>query len=315
MRRFILRRLLFFVLTLLLTSLIVFALTRILPGDVARVLLGREASAAQIAAAREELGLDEPLIIQYGQWLVDLTTGHWGKTFTQPRQPIRQVILPRLGKSIQLAALILAISVPLAIILGVITALVEGGWLDMVISTLMLAAGSLPEFVTGLFLINVVALQMGLLRGSSSIRPDATFLEALPGMWLPAITATLVLAAYIARLTRAGIIHELKQEYVRTAVLKGLPYPVVLVKHVLRNALLPAVTVIATSTGWLVSGLVVIEFVYSYPGLGQLLIFAIDNRDLPLIQAVIMITVIVLLAANFAADLLYAVLNPRITLS
>jgi peptide/nickel transport system permease protein len=159
MRRFILRRLLFFMFTLFLTSVLVFALTRILPGDVARVLLGREASAEQVAAARAELGLDEPLIIQYGQWLLDLTTGNWGTTFTQPRQPIRQVILPRLGKSMRLAGLTLLIAVPVSIALGVITALFEGRWLDVAISTLMLSAASLPEFVTGLFLINVVALR------------------------------------------------------------------------------------------------------------------------------------------------------------
>ena len=137
----------------------------------------------------------------------------------------------------------------------------------------------------------------------------------MPRLWLPAITATFVLVAYIARLTRAGVIEELKQDYVRTAVLKGLPYRVVVVKHVLRNALLPTVTVIANSTGWLISGLVVIEFVYGYRGLGSLLISAIDNRNLPMIQAIVMITVSVILVANFTADMLYAVLNPRIKLN
>jgi peptide/nickel transport system permease protein len=131
---------------------------------------------------------------------------------------------------------------------------------------------------------------------------------------LPAIAATLVLLAYIARLTRAGVIEELKRDYVRTATLKGLPYRTVIIKHVLRNALLPTVTVIAISTTWLMSGLVVIEFVFRYPGLGSLLISAIERRDLPLMQAVIMVTVTVILIANFLADVLYAVLNPRIKL-
>jgi peptide/nickel transport system permease protein len=183
---------------------------------------------------------------------------------------------------------------------------------------------SLPEFVTGLFLINTVALKwkdnfiadrIGWFPSSSFIRPGTTFSEALPVLWLPAIAATLVLMAYIVRLVRAGVIEELKRDYVRTAVLKGLPFRVVIFKHVLRNALIPTITVIATSTGWLMSGLVVIESVFSYPGLGSLLVTtAIKNRDLPLIQAIVMVTVAIILVANFTADVLYAALNPRIRL-
>ncbi|MBZ0309759.1 MAG: ABC transporter permease, partial [Anaerolineae bacterium] len=162
---------------------------------------------------------------------------------------------------------------------------------------------------------NPLADTLGWFPSSSAVRADASFREALPSLWLPAIAATLVLLAYIARLTRAGVIEEMKSEYVRTAVLKGLPYPVVIFKHVLRNALLPTITVIAISTGWLISGLVVIEFVFGYPGLGSLLITAIERRDFPMIQAIVMVTVSVILAANFVADLLYAVLNPRIRLT
>ena len=208
----------------------------------------------------------------------------------------------------------LIMAVPISITLGAIAGFTEDRLPDNLISILALSVASLPEFVTGIFLINILALRWGWFPSSSSIRPDATFAEALPGLWLPAISASLVLIAYISRLTRAGVIEELKKDYVRTAVLKGLPYPVVIFRHILRNALVPTITVIATSTGWLVSGLVVIEFVFSYPGLGRLLIFAIDNRDLPLIQAVVMITVLVILTANFAADLLYGLLNPRINL-
>jgi len=152
------------------------------------------------------------------------------------------------------------------------------------------------------------------LPATSSVLPEAGFLETLPLLILPAVTATLVLLAYIARLTRAGVIEELKQPYVRTAALKGLPRRVVVIKHVLRNALLPTVTVIAISFGWLISGLVVIENVFNYPGLGRLLVFAIDRRDLPLMQAITMVTVFAFASANLIADLLYAVLNPRIRL-
>ncbi len=325
MLRFVARRLVFFVLTLVLASIIIFGLTRVLPGDVARVLLGREAGEAALARVREELGLNKPLAAQYIDWATGFFRGDLGRTFSRPREPIGGLIATRLVNSGRLALLTFLISVPLSILLGVLAGLTEGGPLDTVISVLSVSVASLPEFVTGLFLINVIALRLGrsaLARAlgwwfpaSSAIPPDASFGEALPHLWLPAITATLVLMAYIVRLTRAGVIEELKQEYVTTAVLKGLPYRVVVFRHVLRNALIPTITVIATSTGWLVSGLVVIEFVYSYPGLGRLLVFAIQNRDLPLIQAVVMITVVVILGANFAADILYAVLNPRISLS
>lgn len=315
MAQFILRRSTFFLFTLLVTSILIFVLTRVLPGDVARVLLGREASEREVESLREELGLNEPLIVQYVDWMRDLVVGDWGNTFSRPRQPIRDAVLYRLGRSGQLGLLTLCITVPLSIFLGVVAALSEGRWPDAIISTLALSVASLPEFVTALVMIHWIANRAHLLPASSSLRPEATFTEALPALWLPAITASLVLIAYIARLTRAGVIEELKRDYVRTAVLKGLSYPTVIARHVLRNALIPTITVIATSTGWLVSGLVVIEFVYSYPGLGRLLIFAINNRDLPLIQAITMITVVVILVANFAADLLYALLNPRISFS
>ncbi|NLX11061.1 MAG: ABC transporter permease [Chloroflexi bacterium] len=324
MARFLLRRLLFFLFTLLLTSILVFILTRVLPGDVARVLLGREASPEAVAAKRAELGLDQPLVVQYVEWLGGFVTGDWGTTFSTPRQDIAGIVIQRMLNSGRLAGLTLILAVPLSVALGVIAGLSEGRPLDSAISILTLSVVSLPEFVTGLFLINTVALKwqdnpiaraVGWFPASSAIRADASFREALPAMWLPAMAATLVLMAYIVRLVRAGVIEELKRGYVRMAVLKGLPYRVVIAKHVLRNALIPTITVIATSTGWLISGMVVIESVFSYPGIGRLLVNnAINNRDLPLIQAIVMVTVMVILVANFTADVLYAILNPRIRL-
>lgn len=324
MGRFIARRLAFLAITLFLTTVLVFVLTRVLPGDVARVLLGRDASLEAVEAKREELGLNEPPVTQYARWAANFARGDWGRTFVSPRQDIRALVSERLVNSGRLALLTLVIALPLAITLGVVAGLSEGKLADSVISILSLSVVSLPEFVTGLFLINTVALRwrdnplaeaVGWFPASSAVRPDASFREALPALWLPAITATLVLLAYVVRLVRAGVIEELKKDYVRTATLKGLPYRTVIVKHVLRNALIPTVTVIATSSGWLVSGLVVIESVFSYPGLGRLLVnTAIANRDLPLIQAIVTVTALVILLANFAADLLYALLNPRIRL-
>lgn len=313
MTRYVVRRFAFLLLTLLLTSIIVFTVTQLLPGDIARVILGREAGQQAVDRLREELGLNQPLLIQYGDWLLDFATGDWGRSFST-EAPIRQVVADRLRNSLMLAGLILGISVPLAVLLGVIAGLNEDSLVDGTISVLSLSVVGLPEFVTGLVLIELFAFELQFFPANSSIRSGTSFLEALPMLVLPALTATLVLLAYIARLTRAGVIEELKKPYVRTADLKGLPARVVTVKHVLRNALMPTITVIAISIGWMISGLIVIENVFNYPGLGRLLVFAIERRDLPLLQAVTMVTVVGFAGANLLADLLYAYLNPRIRL-
>lgn len=314
MLRYILRRLGFLVVTVFLTSLLIFAVTQLLPGDVARVILGREAGEAALQQLRQELGLDQPLPIQYGRWLGNFLTGDWGISYST-NQLIRPLVMERLGNSLMLAGLTLLIALPLGIGLGVLAGFNEDRALDNVISVGSLSVVGLPEFVTGLFLIQIFAFRLKILPANSSIRPDADFGEALPMLILPALTATLVLLAYIVRLTRAGVIEERKKPYVRTAVLKGLPWRTVVVKHVLRNALLPTVTVIAISFGWLISGLIVIENVFNYPGLGRLLTFAIDRRDLPLLQAITFATVLGYSLANLIADLLYAYLNPRIRYS
>jgi peptide/nickel transport system permease protein len=313
MMRYIVRRLGFLLLTLALTSLIVFVVTQFLPGDVCRIILGREAGGAALADCRADLGLDDPLGVQYLRWLAGFVRGDLGNSYAV-REPIFPLVTARARNSLMLAGVTLLFAVPLSILLGVAAGLNEHKWLDNLISVTSLAVVGLPEFVTGIILIQLFAFRWGLLPANSSIRVDTPFREALPMLILPALTATLVLLAYIARLTRAGVVEELKQPYVRTAVLKGLPRRVVIFKHVLRNALLPTVTVLAISFGWLISGLIVVENVFNYPGLGRLLAFAIDRRDLPLLQAVTMITVAGYALANLLADVVYAVLNPRIRL-
>jgi peptide/nickel transport system permease protein len=313
MAKYVVRRLGFLLLTIVLTSLIVFGVTQLLPGDVARAVLGREAGEAALEAFREQNGLNDPLAVQYGRWLGNFVTGNWGESLST-RSAIFPVVMERLRNSLLLTGMTMAIAVPLAVFLGVVAGLNEDKAADNVISISSLAVVGLPEFVTGLVLIQIFARWLGWLPANSSIRPNTPFIEALPMLILPAITATLVLLAYIARLTRAGVIEELKRPYVRTATLKGMPRRTVIVKHVLRNALLPTITVIAISFGWLISGLIVIENVFNYPGLGRMLVFAIDRRDLPLMQAVTMVTVVGFALANLAADLVYAWLNPRIRL-
>lgn len=313
MIRYVLRRLGFLLLTLFLTSVIIFIITQLLPGDIARVILGREAGEAALEELRRELGLNDPLPLQYWNWLTGFATGDWGRSFST-RADIYTVVTQRLRNSLMLTAVIMLISVPLSVALGVIAGLNEDKPVDNLISITSLSVVGLPEFVTGLALIQVFAFSLDVLPANSSIQLGTGFGEALPMLVLPAMTATLVLLAYITRLTRAGVIEELHKPYVRTATLKGLPGWAVTIKHVLRNALLPTITVIAISFGWMISGLIVIENVFNYPGLGRLMVFAIDRRDLPLLQAVTMVTVVGFALANLAADLLYAVLNPRIRL-
>jgi peptide/nickel transport system permease protein len=307
---YILRRLAFLLLTMLLTSLLIFVITQLLPGDVCRVILGREVGENALEACRIDLGLDKPAPVRYFTWLGGFLSGNWGNSYSTDAE-IRPLVTERLGNSLMLAGFTMLVGVPIAIGLGVIAALNEGKAIDNGISLGALAVVGLPEFVTGIFLIEILAFRLGL-PANSSIRETATFTEAFPSLILPAITATFVLLAYVARLTRAGVIEELKQAYVRTAELKGLPRRTVIWRHVLRNAMLPTITVVAISFGWLISGLVVIENVFNYPGLGRLMVFAISRRDLPLLQAISLITVLGFAIANLTADLLYAALNPRI---
>ncbi|MFL7839189.1 MAG: ABC transporter permease [Candidatus Promineifilaceae bacterium] len=314
MARYVTRRVLFLLLTLLLTSLIIFTVTQYLPGDVARIVLGREAGEEQLQAYREEFGLNDPLPVQYLNWLTNFVNGDWGISYST-RTEIFPLVMERLHNSLMLAALTMFIGVPLAVLLGVIAGLKEDSRWDNLISISSLSVVGLPEFVTGIILIEIFARKLGWFPANSSIEPGSTFMEALPMLVLPAMAATLVLLAYIVRLTRAGVVEELREPYVRTAELKGLSKSSVVFKHVLRNALMPTITIVAISFGWMISGLIVVENVFNYPGVGRLMVFAIDRRDLPLLQALTMVTVLGFALANLLADILYAYLDPRIRLS
>ncbi len=309
---FLVRRLLLLIVTLFVTSALIFSLTQLLPGDVARLILGREATPERVAAFNREYGLDLPPLEQYTRWLSSFLRGDWGRSFAAGSAAVRPIVLERLNNSLLLAAVTLAFSVPTAIFLGVAAALRAGTWLDNLISIATLSVVGLPEFVTGLVLINTFALSLGWFEATALIRPGYTLTEWVRVLGLPALTASFVLIGYIARLTRAGTLEELNKPYVRTAVLKGLPRRTVIVRHVLRNALLPTITVIAISIGWLIGGIVVIETVYNYPGVGSELVRAVEQKNLPMLQAITMIIVLVFAVANLVADVLYTWLNPRI---
>jgi peptide/nickel transport system permease protein len=311
---FILRRLGTILLTMLLASFIIFWVTQYLPGDVAQVVLGQFATPQAVENLREELGLNRPFMVQYLDWLGSFVTGDWGNSMVS-RMEVRPMVLGRLRNSLMLAAVAFALYVPLGILLGVVSALRENRFVDQAISAVSMAFVGLPEFVTGLILIAFLALTYQILPANSSIEPETGFIDAFPYLILPAITVSLTSLGYVARMTRSSTIDVLRSDYVRAADLKGLPYRQVLIKHVLRNSLLPTVTVIAMGIGWLIGGLIVTESVFGYPGLGRLLVFGIQRRDLTIIQATSMVIVAIYSFANLAADILYGILNPRIRLS
>lgn len=311
MTGYLLRRFGFILLTLLLTSLIIFSVTQLLPGDVARIILGQFATEVAIENLREELGLNAPLHRQYLDWAAGFVTGDWGTCLVH-RVPVRPMVLQRLGNSAMLAGLALVIYVPLGIFFGILAALKRDRLADNLISGASMAFVGLPEFVSGLLLIAFFAIRGGWLPANSSIAADATFLEALPYLILPAVTVSLTGLGYITRMTRSGTIDVLSSDYVRAAELKGLPWREILWRHVLRNSLLPTVTVVAMGIGWLLGGLIVTEAVFGYPGLGSLLVSGIRRQNLPVIQAASMIVVVAFSLANLAADIIYGLLNPRI---
>ena len=311
MLRFILRRLGFMVLTVILASIIIFWSTTILPGDVATMVLGRYATEQAKSQLRTELGLDKPIAVQYATWLGKYVRGDWG-TSPSMDTAVRPVVFERLRNSFMLAIIAFALYVPLGILLGLVAALKRNTWVDNAISVGSLAFIGLPEFVSGVILITIFAVELKWLPSQSAIDPQSTFVQAFPYLILPAITVALTSLAYVVRMTRSSTVDVLQMDYVRTANLKGLTPRRVLFTHVLRNSLLPTITVVAIGIGWLIGGLIITESVYDYPGIGRLLLFAIQRRDLQLIQATALLIVIIYVVANLIADVLYAVLNPRI---
>lgn len=314
MTRYVLRRILLLVLTIVVTSFLIFALTNLLPGDVARLVLGRDASTTAVENFREEFGLDRPPLEQYVSWLGGFVTADWGRSFTAGSPPVRPLVVSRLSNSLRLAGLTLAIVIPVSLILGVWAALRENSFVDSTISVMSLSVVGLPEFVTGIVLINVFALGLGWFEATALVSSGMSLWQWLRVLLLPALTASLVLIGYVTRMTRAGMLEELKKPYVRTAMLKGIPWRRVVFSHALRNALLPTIAVIALSIGWLMGGLVVIESVFNYPGVGSLLVTAVAQKNLPVLQAISVLIVFFYTFANLLADLLFALLNPRIRL-
>jgi peptide/nickel transport system permease protein len=311
--QYALKRLGLALVTLVLLSLIIFYAGQVLPGNPGRAILGNLASQQAVAALNHKLGIDRPLLTQYWSWVSGIVRGNLGTSY-QYQAPVSSFLFPALGRSLKLAAVAFVIVVPLSILGGVIAALNRGRVVDRLISTTSLSLSTVPEFVSGIVLIVVFAIVLKWLPVTASAPDGSPLFTQLRYLILPAIPLVLILFGYIARMARTGTIEALDSDYVRTATLKGLPRRVVIRRHVLRNSLLPTITVIATQTGYLIGGLFVVENLFVYPGIGRLILTAANDKDFPMLEAGVLVIGVVYLAATLVADLLYTVLNPRIRL-
>ena len=309
MRRFFIRRLLLIILVLFLVSVMIFMITSVLPGDTAQAMLGQGATPTTVAALRHRLGLDQPPPLRYLLWLGNLLRGNLGDSPTMGLA-IAPLLLNKLTNSALLAVAAFLFTVPLSLLLGIIAGLNKNRWSDNVISLATLAGVAQPEFVTGTYLIVILALWLHWLPATSTLGQGMG--QNILSLILPVITLSLVLLAYIGRMTRTNVIDVMETDYIRSAILKGLPYRTVVLRHALRNALLPSITIIASNVGWLLGGIVVTENLFGYPGIGRLLLLAVNNRDVPLLQDITLIIALIIALSNLAADVLYAVLNPRV---
>jgi peptide/nickel transport system permease protein len=311
MARFLLKRLGLATVTLFLLTAIVFFGAQILPGNVARRILGPFADQRAVDSLNHQLGTDKPLLTQYWNWISNFFQGDLGDSLSY-HVPVSSLLGNALVHSLKLAAFAFVLVVPLAVIGGVIAALKRDRAVDRIITLTGLTLTVVPEFVTGIMLILVFGLWIDFLPVSANAPPGSGVLTQLRYLLLPALTLVILLFGYIARITRAGTIESLDADYTRTAFLKGLPRRTVIRRHVLRNSLLPTIAVVATQTGYLIGGLVVIETLFNYPGMGRLIFTAANQKDFPLLESAVLIVGIGFLVATLLADLAYSVLNPRI---
>jgi peptide/nickel transport system permease protein len=301
------------ILTLFLVSIVVFAATQALPGDTARAILGREAvNTARYDALREQLGLNKPLAQQYLGWLGGVVTGDLGNSLVQD-QPVTQLLGRRVLNTFILVFVAALLSIPISLLLGSLTALRRDGRFDISVSIGSLSLAALPEFVIGIILILLFATQVfNWLPAVSRVDPDVPISQQLELFILPAVTLTLAVAPYMTRILRASTIEVLESEYVMMARLKGLPERLVLNRHALPNALAPMLQVTALNLAWLAGGVVVVEYLFAFPGIGSLLVDSVANRDMPMVQAITLIIAAVYVVANLTADILTILVSPRL---
>jgi peptide/nickel transport system permease protein len=291
--------------------MIVFAAAQLLPGDIGRNVLGNLASEADVERFNEMVGVDRPIHVQYWDWISHFVRGDLG-TSLQYNVPVGDLLGPSLVNSLKLAALAFVLVVPLSLLGGTIAALRRNRLTDRAITVTGLSLTSIPEFVTAIVLIVIFGVVLDWLPVNATPPPDAGFFTQVEFLLLPSLALVAVLFGYIARITRAGVIEAIDADYTRTAYLKGLSPRQVMGRHVLRNSLLPTIAVVATQVGYLIGGLLVIEKLFNYDGIGQRIYTAAQNKDFTLLQSGVLIVGIVYLLATFVADVLYSLLNPRI---
>jgi peptide/nickel transport system permease protein len=308
------RRLGLMILTLWILSMIVFFAGQVLPGDPGRAILGNLASPQAVQALDHQLGVDRPLVSRYLGWIGGMLHGDMGTSYSY-QAPVANYVGAALFNSLKLAALAFVVVVPLGVAGGVAAALRAGRPLDRVISVTGLSAATVPEFVSGIVVIVIFSTGLHWLPSSASAGPGASAGSQFEHLILPAIPLVMILFGYIARMARAGTIEALNSDYTRTAVLKGLPWRTVIERHVLRNSLLPTITVIATQTGYLIGGLVVTETLFNYQGIGNLIFKAATAKDFPMLEAGVITIGVVYVIATLIADLLLTWLNPRLRAS
>jgi len=297
--------------TLLVVSVIVFAITQILPADAAVMLLGENATPDALAVVREKLGLDAPVWLQYFHWLTNMLQGDFGISM-RTNQSVGPELFAALGRSLLLALLSIVLMLVIAFPLGVYAAVRRGKAADFGVSVVSYIGVSLPEFVTSTLLILLFADWLGWLPATGYVPLTDDLLDGLAHLVLPVLTISAILIAHVSRMVRSELVDVLHADYIRAARLKGLSSWTVLFKHALRNALLPTITIVAMDVGYLLGGVIVVEEIFAIPGIGRLLITAIQNRDLPTIQAGALIMATTYAIANFLADMTYAWLDRRI---
>ena len=298
-------------LTLFIVSIFIAFVVELLPGDITQAILGQSATPETVAAFRAELGIDRPAPERYFEWLKGMLTGDMGKSLANKRE-ISELVGRRLSNTLFLGGFAAAIAVPLSLILGVLAALYRNSWFDRSINSFTLTSISFPEFFVAYILILFLSVKAGWFPGISNISTDLSLSDRLFRSLLPAATLTLVVVAHMMRMTRAAIINLLSSPYIEMAQLKGVRPIRVILHHALPNAWGPVVNVIALNLAYLVVGVVVVEVVFVYPGLGQLLVDSVSKRDVPVVQACSMIFAGVYILLNLLADIVSIVTNPRL---
>jgi peptide/nickel transport system permease protein len=297
--------------TVWLVSIIIFLGVEMLPGDACTAFLEREAKGKLLENCREDLGLNRPALTRYAEWAKGAVQGDFGVS-AKGQKPISELVGYRLRNTLLLASGAMLAGIPLALFLGVVSGLWRDRPVDIAVSTLAIFAMTIPEFVSATLLILVFSVWLGWVPGIVLTPANAPLAEFFPEVLLPIAVLTLVMTAHILRTVRSSVIEALASDYAQMARLKGVPYWQMVFRHVLPNALLPAINVIALTIAWLLGGVVVIETVFNYPGLGRMMIDSISDRDLPVTQAVALIIGTVYVGVNLAADIMTMLANPRL---